>query len=100
MGVVSTEMLGKFCGILYCICIPCHEQSLHSDKNIILPPFLYSHVVQGGPISNHLNKGVNVRKPFQDADLNSVSFQEYHPDFPHKKYTLGYGTSTHIFDFV
>ena len=50
------------------------------------------HVVQGGPISNHLNRGVNLRKPFQDADLNSVSFQEYHPDFPHKKYTLGYGT--------
>jgi cyclophilin family peptidyl-prolyl cis-trans isomerase len=48
------------------------------------------HVVQGGPISNHLNPGVNVRKPFADADLKSVSFQEYHPDFPHKKYTLGY----------
>lgn len=48
------------------------------------------HVVQGGPISNHLNSGVNVRKPFADADLSSVSFQEYHEDFPHKKYTLGY----------
>ena len=50
-----------------------------------------SHVVQGGPISNHLSRGVNVQKPFHDADLYSVSFQEYHPDFPHKKYTLGYG---------
>ena len=34
---------------------------------------------------------MNVQKPFHDADLYSVSFQEYHPDFPHKKYTLGYG---------
>eukprot|EP00551_Chaetoceros_affinis_P008877 CAMPEP_0203667316 /NCGR_PEP_ID=MMETSP0090-20130426/4172_1 /ASSEMBLY_ACC=CAM_ASM_001088 /TAXON_ID=426623 /ORGANISM="Chaetoceros affinis, Strain CCMP159" /LENGTH=365 /DNA_ID=CAMNT_0050531437 /DNA_START=120 /DNA_END=1217 /DNA_ORIENTATION=- len=48
------------------------------------------HVVQGGPVSNHLNPGVNVRKPFADADLMSVSFQEYHADFPHVKYTLGY----------
>lgn len=48
------------------------------------------HVVQGGPTSNHLNPGVNVRKPFTDADLTGVSFQEYHPDFPHKKYTMGF----------
>eukprot|EP00979_Chaetoceros_neogracilis_P007854 scaffold1698_cov279-Chaetoceros_neogracile.AAC.13 len=48
------------------------------------------HVVQGGPISNHLNPGAKVRKGFKEADLGSVVFQEYHKDFPHKKYTLGY----------
>mmetsp|Transcript_6188 Transcript_6188/g.9133 ORF Transcript_6188/g.9133 Transcript_6188/m.9133 type:complete len:341 (-) Transcript_6188:139-1161(-) len=48
------------------------------------------HVVQGGPISNHLSQGRNVRKPFQEADLTSVAFQEYHEKFPHVKYTLGY----------
>mmetsp|Transcript_32234 Transcript_32234/g.37584 ORF Transcript_32234/g.37584 Transcript_32234/m.37584 type:complete len:359 (+) Transcript_32234:81-1157(+) len=48
------------------------------------------HVLQGGPISNHLNPNENVRKKFKQADLMSVSFQEYHPDFPHVKYTLGY----------
>lgn len=48
------------------------------------------HVVQGGPVTNHLNPGANLRKPFKDAELASVAFQEYHPDFPHKKYTLGY----------
>jgi cyclophilin family peptidyl-prolyl cis-trans isomerase len=48
------------------------------------------HVVQGGPVTNHLNPGANLRKPFKVADLSSVAFQEYHPDFPHKKYTLGY----------
>ena len=51
-----------------------------------------SHVVQGGPFPNHLNPGVDLEQPFADADLESVSFQEYHPDFPHEKYTLGYGT--------
>ncbi len=60
-------------------------------KNETTHDSINRHVVQGGPVSNHLNPGVNVRKPFADADLRSVSFQEYHPDFPHKKYTLGYG---------
>ncbi len=47
------------------------------------------HVVQGGPVGNHLEKK-NVRAPFQESGYTSVAFQEYHPDFPHKKYTLGY----------
>jgi len=48
------------------------------------------HVAQVGAVSYFANKGTNVAKPFKEADLNSVSFQEYHPDFPHSKYTLGY----------
>ena len=48
------------------------------------------HVVQGGPVTNHLNPGANVRKGFKNADLMSVAFQEYHKDFPHQKYTMGY----------
>lgn len=48
------------------------------------------HVVQGGPVSNHLNPGTNPNKGFKDAGLESVIFQEYSADFPHKKYTLGY----------
>ena len=48
------------------------------------------HVVQGGPVSSHLNPGQKMHQGFIDAMLQSVGFQEYHPDFPHKKYTLGY----------
>lgn len=49
------------------------------------------HVVQGGPVKNHLSTdATNLRKGFRDADLVSVAFQEYHADFPHKKYTMGY----------
>jgi len=48
------------------------------------------HVVQGGPIANYLNPGAKVSAGFKKADLGSVVFQEYHKDFPHKKYTLGY----------
>lgn len=48
------------------------------------------HVIQGGPVTNHLNAGTNLRKKFKEADLGSVAFQEYHADFPHKKYTLGF----------
>ena len=49
------------------------------------------HVVQGGPVENHLTKkGVNVRKPFSTSGYSSMAFQEYHKDFPHEKYTLGY----------
>jgi len=48
------------------------------------------HVVQAGPTPYYKNPGHTPRKLFRDADLMSVSFQEYHPDFPHIKYTLGY----------
>ena len=48
------------------------------------------HVVQGGPVPSHLNPGQKMHQGFKDAMLQSVGFQEYHPDFPHKKYTLGY----------
>ena len=48
------------------------------------------HVVQGGPITNHLNPGTHLNEGFKKADLGSVVFQEYHKDFPHKKYTMGY----------
>ncbi len=48
------------------------------------------HVVQGGPVANHLSHGTNLYKGFKSAGLESVSFQEYSPDFPHVKYTLGY----------
>lgn len=48
------------------------------------------HVVQGGPANNHLNPEINLRKPFKDANLSSVIFQEYHKEFPHRKYTMGY----------
>ena len=48
------------------------------------------HVVQGGPITNHLNPGARLNVAFKEADLGSVVFQEYHKDFPHKKYTMGY----------
>lgn len=47
------------------------------------------HVVQGGPVGNHL-ENKNLRALFQKSGYTSVAFQEYHPDFPHKKYTLGY----------
>jgi hypothetical protein len=72
----------------------------HGDNSHVLPTYntpLYSirHVVQGGPVTNHLSQGINLRKPFTDADLNSVTFQEYHADYPHKKYTLGYGKYPH-----
>ena len=30
------------------------------------------------------------RKDFVDSGYNSVSFQEYSPNFPHRQYTLGY----------
>lgn len=71
---------------------------LIESTNLII--IIYRHVVQGGPIANHLNRGVNLRKPFVDHDLFSVSFQEYHPDFPHVKYTLGYGELCYDVDNV
>ncbi len=61
------------------------------ERHHFLTIYFIRHVVQGGPVPNHLNRGVNLRKPFVDAELTSVTFQEYHKDFPHKKYTLGYG---------
>jgi len=49
------------------------------------------HVIQAGPVPYfNSTKGVNLRKRLLDNRLVSVSFQEYHEDFPHKKYTLGF----------
>jgi len=48
------------------------------------------HVIQGGPVAYFANKDANLHTPFEEANLNNVAYQEYHPEFPHLKYTLGY----------
>jgi cyclophilin family peptidyl-prolyl cis-trans isomerase len=50
------------------------------------------HVIQGGPAPNFLSpiENTQLEKRFRDAGYFSVLFQEYSPNFPHKKYTLGY----------
>jgi len=48
------------------------------------------HVVQGGPAPNFLSPpNPKLHKRFKDAGFYSILFQEYSPNFPHKKYTLG-----------
>jgi cyclophilin family peptidyl-prolyl cis-trans isomerase len=42
------------------------------------------HVLQGGPISE------TDMVPFKESGFQSVLFQEYSPQFPHERYTLGY----------
>lgn len=48
------------------------------------------HVVQGGPVPYYKNPSAKVRELFHDADLVHVSFQEYHKEYPHEQYTVGY----------
>jgi cyclophilin family peptidyl-prolyl cis-trans isomerase len=49
------------------------------------------HVVQGGPAPNFLSPpDQKLHKRFSDAGFVSLLFQEYSPNFPHKKYTLGF----------
>ena len=48
------------------------------------------HVVQAGPTPYYKSKGQNLRSAFVQNRLTSVSFQEYHPEFPHEKYTIGF----------
>jgi cyclophilin family peptidyl-prolyl cis-trans isomerase len=51
------------------------------------------HVVQGGPAPNFLTPIPNpssLNKRFKDAGFYSILFQEYSPNFPHQKYTLGF----------
>jgi len=50
------------------------------------------HVIQGGMTPNFLS---DPKKPpnedkFKTTGFDSILFQEYSPNFPHKKYTLGY----------
>lgn len=49
------------------------------------------HVIQGGPVPNFLSPPeVHLNRRFVEAGFQSVLFQEYSPNFPHKKYTLGF----------
>lgn len=50
------------------------------------------HVIQAGMVTNFLTdpKHPVTNQRFQDAGFGSLMFQEYSPNFPHKKYTLGF----------
>jgi len=48
------------------------------------------HVIQAGPTPYYKSEGKNLRKGFTENRLTSVAFQEYSPEFPHEKYTLGF----------
>jgi cyclophilin family peptidyl-prolyl cis-trans isomerase len=48
------------------------------------------HVIQGGPSPNFLSPpNPQLHKRFKEAGFYSILFQEYSPNFPHKKYTMG-----------
>mmetsp|Transcript_714 Transcript_714/g.991 ORF Transcript_714/g.991 Transcript_714/m.991 type:complete len:395 (+) Transcript_714:289-1473(+) len=48
------------------------------------------HVVQGGPVSNHLTpKGISPAGNFKESGYETVLFPEYSTHMRHKKYTLG-----------
>jgi cyclophilin family peptidyl-prolyl cis-trans isomerase len=53
-----------------------------------------NHVVQAGPAPNYLSPpgttSQTLRKRFADSNYDSLYFQEYSPEYPHVKYTLGY----------
>ncbi|KAL7467822.1 hypothetical protein ACHAXS_008069 [Conticribra weissflogii] len=52
------------------------------------------HILQAGP-HRHIKAGdyeanaVDLMDKFSKAELDKIAFQEYHDDYPHKKYTLG-----------
>jgi cyclophilin family peptidyl-prolyl cis-trans isomerase len=49
------------------------------------------HVIQGGPAPNFLSPpNPKLNQKFVDSGFHSVLFQEYSPNFEHKKYTLGF----------
>ena len=52
------------------------------------------HVVQAGPVSPYAGSkntiAGNPRAGFQRHKLQSVAFQEYSPEYPHVKYTIGF----------
>ena len=55
----------------------------HADHNAV-------HVVQGGPIANHLTPyGVDPNERFQESGVASVLFQEYSESMPHVPYSVG-----------
>jgi cyclophilin family peptidyl-prolyl cis-trans isomerase len=49
------------------------------------------HVVQAGPAPNFLTRPseVNLATQFKESGFGSLLFQEYSPQYPHEKYTLG-----------
>ena len=48
------------------------------------------HVLQGGPAPNFLSSpDPKLRHKFKEAGYDSILFQEYSPNFPHEKYTMG-----------
>lgn len=52
--------------------------------------FLLSNILllQGGAF--HRNAGHVLQAQINTGGMQGLAFQEYHPDFPHKQYTMGY----------
>ena len=50
------------------------------------------HVVQAGPAPNHLSDMTyaDLNGRFRESGMSNILFQEYSPEFPHVKYTMGY----------
>lgn len=51
------------------------------------------HVIEGGPVSNFLTPADNRpdEETFKKAGFHKILFQEYSKNFPHKKFTIGFG---------
>lgn len=50
------------------------------------------HVIQASTVPYYKNQGSGpaLRRAFEQSGYQSVSFQEYHEEFPHVKYTVGF----------
>jgi len=48
------------------------------------------HVVQASSVPYYKTEGQQLLKKFKESGFLSVAFQEYSPNVPHKKYTVGF----------
>lgn len=47
------------------------------------------HILQAGPYLKDGRKDITRLRKFEHHELDTISFQEYAPEFPHAKYTIG-----------
>jgi len=49
-----------------------------------------AHVLKAGPYHHIIDETTKLQGKFLESGFSKLAFQEYHPDFPHEKYTVAF----------
>lgn len=64
------------------------SQKLYDGSSFVRSP---EHVLQASHVPYFANRDADIYKPFVEANLERLAFQEYSQDYAHERYTMGFG---------